>query len=115
MCLVHSFVTYSMLNCVLSRASEAVAPAIALCSTANDMATWMSAILSTLHHGDKVSVLPQDVLEEVMRPQVGVTDPNMYVSKIQPPRTPATLLYDQYGLAWFVGQYNSEYRPQTVI
>ena len=96
---------------VVHSAAEAVAPAIALCTTSVDMVTWMTALLTILRH-DEASrdhtlqdILPPDVLQEVTRPQISVTDPQMYESEIVPPATPVTLLYDKYGLAWFVGQY----------
>ena len=77
------------------------------------MVRWITTLLSTLQQhtsqsstADFQDILPLDVLREVIKPQIEVTDPYMYVSRIMPPTTPVRLHYDKYGLAWFTGRYD---------
>ncbi|ELU06886.1 hypothetical protein CAPTEDRAFT_218319 [Capitella teleta] len=91
--------------------SESIAPAIALCSNSEDLSKWMTALLRGFHNSDPSlrDTIPSDVLHDIFHPQIQVTDPAMMTPEFVYPDAPISLVYDQYGLGWFVGRYNGSW------
>ena len=91
-----------------------VSPAIAMCSTAHDMALWMAY---HLHAGTSTStsrdssrpLLPVDLWEDLHSTVTAIPDvTGMYHSEIQQPLAPVNYVLDGYGLGWFTGHYRGE-------
>ena len=82
-----------------------------MCTTSSDISQWMMALLRGFHHLDPSleGVVPKDVLQDIFQPQILVTDPFMMVPEYVTPQAPISLVYDKYGLGWFVGRYNSRF------
>lgn len=82
---------------------KAIAPAISVCSNARDMVLWMGFLLSGGRDSSGRIVLLDDVLAEILKPQV--TAQEMYYSQIRQPRTPIAYMLDGYSLGLFTGHY----------
>ena len=83
---------------------DTIAPAIALCSTADDMAQWMKLHLGTIYSQIKpVNWTLSELLQQLHKPEV-LAD-NLYVSHIKRPQFPVSWVLESYGLGWFTGHY----------
>ena len=82
-----------------------IGPAISMCSTADDMTTWLKYHL----HGHQ-ELLPRDIWADLHTTVTAISNSSdMYTSHIHRPWTPVSYVLDGYALGWFTGHYRGEY------
>lgn len=87
------------------RGTEAIAPAISLCSTARDMIEWIKFNLE-----GNGNLTDRAAAEEIQRGQVDAQ--RMFSGRIKPPLAPVSYQFPTYGLGWFVGSYRGRFCPR---
>ena len=80
------------------RGAEAIAPAISLCTTPEDMIRWIKFNL----FGNE-NIVDEATWEEIHQGQQHAKD--MFPNRIRQPLTPVSYVFESYGLGWFVGTY----------
>ena len=61
---------FNIKNVFVDRGASEIAPAISMCSSAEDMAVWVKVLLNEGKNDEGEQVLPADVIKECFRPQV---------------------------------------------